>query len=146
MKNVRLGKYFYLAEFCRSEYATRHGIIIDPAPHIVENLRALVVNVLDPLRAEIGPIHISSGYRPILINQKIGGSRTSQHVLGQAADLMSDHMPVKGVFDTIRRMRLPYDQIIDEYGQWVHVSYGPRNRRQDLLARHAGGKTQYTAA
>lgn len=146
MRNVRLGKYFYLSEFCRSEYATRHGIIIDPPPHIIESLRGLVVNVLDPLRQEIGPIHVSSGYRPVLVNQKIGGSRTSQHILGQAADIMSDHMSVMGVFDTIRRMRLPYDQVIDEYGSWVHVSYGPRHRRQELLARRVNGQTQYTAA
>lgn len=146
MRNVRLGKYFYLSEFCRSEYAARHGILIVPSPHIVENLRALVENVLDPLRAEIGPIHVSSGYRPILLNQKIGGSRTSQHVLGQAADIMSDHTTVQGLFDTIRRMQLPYDQVIEEFGSWVHVSYGPRNRREELIARRVNGQTQYKPA
>lgn len=146
MKNIRLGKFFYLSEFCRSEYAARRGIIIDPQPHIIENLRALVINVLDPLRSEIGPIHVSSGYRPIIVNQGIGGSRTSQHVLGQAADIQSDHMSVRQVFDTIRRMQLPYDQIIEEFGQWTHVSYGPRHRRQGLIARVVEGKTRYSSA
>lgn len=146
MKEIRLGQFFYLSEFCRSQWAARRGIIIDPAPHIVENLRALVINVLDPLRKEIGPLHITSGYRPVLVNVGIGGSRTSQHVLGQAADIQSDHMPVRQVFDTIRRMQLPYDQIIEEFNQWTHVSYGPRDRRQDLLARVVTGKITYSVA
>lgn len=146
MKNIRLGKNFYLSEFCRSDWAVRHGIIIDPPQHIITELRNLVVNVLDPLRAEIGPIHVTSGYRPLVVNKGIGGSATSQHVLGQAADIQTEHMSVRQVFDTIRRMRLPYDQVIEEFGQWTHVSYGPRNRRQELIAHTVGGKTQYTAA
>lgn len=146
MKNVRLGKYFYLSEFCRSDWALRRGIIIDPPPHIVGQLRELVQNVLDPLRAEIGPIHISSGYRPVIVNKGIGGSLTSQHVLGQAADIMSDHMPVRQVFDTIRRMELPFDQVIEEFGSWTHVSYGPRHRRQALIARYRNGKAHYSPA
>jgi hypothetical protein len=81
-----------------------------------------------------------------LVNVGIGGSRTSQHVLGQAADIQSDHMPVRQVFDTIRRMQLPYDQIIEEFNQWTHVSYGPRDRRQDLLARVVTGKITYSVA
>jgi Uncharacterized protein conserved in bacteria len=146
MKDVKLGKHFYLSEFCRSEWAARRGIVIEPPPHIVNNLRALVVNVLDPLRAEIGPIHVTSGYRPVVVNEGIGGSRTSQHVMGQAADIVSHRMPVRQVFDTIRRMQLPFDQVIEEFGHWTHVSYGPRRRGQALVARHLNGAARYTIA
>lgn len=146
MKNVKLGKYFYLSEFCRSDWAARRGIVIDPAPHIVDNLRNLVQHVLDPLRIEVGPIMISSGYRPIVVNEGIGGSRTSQHVMGQAADIISHRMPPRQLFDTIRRMRLPFDQVIEEFGQWTHVSYGPRHRNQALIARKVAGATRYTVA
>lgn len=146
MKNIRLGRFFYLSEFCRSEWASRHGIIIEPPPHIVEELRNLVVHVLDPLRTEIGPIHVMSGYRPLVVNRGVGGSLGSQHLVGQAADIISDHMPARQVFETIRRMDLPFDQVIDEFAQWVHVSYGPRHRRQALVARKVSGKTKYSPA
>lgn len=146
MKDVKLGKYFYLSEFCRSEWAARRGIVIVPADHIVDNLRNLVTHVLDPLRAEVGPLIVTSGYRPITVNEGIGGSRTSQHVMGQAADIVSHRMEVRQLFDTVRRMQLPFDQLIEEYGQWTHVSYGPRKRRQALVARHSGGTTRYTIA
>lgn len=146
MRDIRLGKFFYLSEFTRSEYAARHGIIIDPPPHIIEALKGLVVNVLDPLRSEIGPIHITSGYRPIKVNQAVGGSRTSQHVMGEAADFVSERMSVRQVFDTVRRMALPYDQVIEEFGRWTHVSYGLRNRRQALVARHEAGSVKYRPA
>ena len=145
MKDERLGKYFYLSEFCRSSWAARRGITIVPGPHIVDSLRSLVVNVLDPLRAEVGPLFVSSGYRPIKVNEGVGGSRTSQHVMGQAADIVSSRMAVRQLFDTVRRMELPYDQLIEEFGQWTHVSYGPRNRRQPLIARHVMGATKYMA-
>lgn len=143
MKDIRLGRYFYLSEFCRSQWATRHGIIIDPPQHIIDNLRALVVNVLDPLRHEIGPIFVSSGYRPHIVNKGVGGSESSQHKFGQASDLIALKMSTPQVFDTARRMALPFDQLIDEYGQWTHISYGPRNRRQVLRARRVDGKTKY---
>jgi zinc D-Ala-D-Ala carboxypeptidase len=146
VNNLRLGKYFYLEEFCRSQYAARHGIIIDPPQFIIDNLRSLVLNVLDPLRAEIGPITVTSGYRPILLNKAIGGARTSQHCQGQAADLISERMSVPQVFDTIRRMRLPYDQVINEFGQWTHVSYSPQNRRSQLIAYREGGSVKYKTA
>jgi hypothetical protein len=146
VNNVKLGKYFYLSEFCRSEWASRRGIIIDPPPHIVTNLTNLVQHVLDPLRAEIGPIHVTSGYRPVVVNEGVGGSRTSQHVMGQAADIVSHRMPVRQLFDTIRRMQLPYDQVIEEFAQWTHVSYGPRKRGQALVARHVHGAARYTIA
>jgi len=55
-------------------------------------------------------------------------------------------MSVAEVVARIRKMGLPYDQLLDEYGQWVHVSYGPRHRRQTLNARYEGGKTVWRQA
>lgn len=137
MKQIRLSRFFHLSEFCESQYAVRHGLIIDPIPHIVEELRALCKVVLDPLRSELGPILVTSGYRPPLLNKAIGGSRNSQHILGQAADIKSYKYPPRQVFDTIRRMDLPFDQVILEFDQWTHVSYGPRKRGQVLTASYS---------
>jgi hypothetical protein len=80
------------------------------------------------------PIRVNSGYRCPKLNKAVGGSATSQHVLGQAADITGGNKSEnKILFDLIKSLKLPFDQLIWENGgTWVHVSYGPRNRRQVL--------------
>jgi zinc D-Ala-D-Ala carboxypeptidase len=126
MKNLEkivLGKNFNLAEFV----TTGTGIENIPGPEEIENLRALVENVLQPLRDAIGkPIHITSGFRSMAVNAAIGGAGTSQHVKGQAADFHIDGMTSDQVIAKIRAMKLPFDQVIDEIkgtSKWVHVSH-----------------------
>lgn len=142
--STRLGKYFMAEEFCQSEWARRHKVVINPTEQVLHNLADLVLNILDPLREEVGPIHILSGYRPPKVNYGVGGAKTSQHVYGQAADIRCNRISAAELFDTILRMRLPFDQVIEEFGQWVHVSYGPRDRGQALLARKVRGRTVYS--
>lgn len=145
---MRLGKYFTLAELTRSTTASRLGIENYPASDHLENLKALVANVLDPLREAIGkPIIISSGYRNPEVNRRVGGVTTSQHATGQAADLTVKGMTPAQIIKVAKGRGIPYDQIIDEFGSWVHVSYGPRHRRQVLAAvRDSSGRTIYTNA
>jgi len=128
-------KYFTMRELTASATAKRRGIDNTPGTAEVENLVALVEKVLDPLREKFGaPIIVSSGYRCDRLNKAVGGVPSSQHRLGQAADIrtVSDKPSEnKKLFDLIRTMGLPFDQLIDEYGyNWIHVSYGPRHRRQ----------------
>lgn len=130
-------KYFSIAELTKSATASRKGIDNRPDDKVRKNLTLLVEKILDPLReAWGGPIIVTSGYRCGKLNRAVGGANKSQHMLGQAADIRTViDTPVanKLLFDKIQELKLPFDQLIDEYGyNWVHVSYGPKNRRQIL--------------
>ena len=130
-------KYFTLNELTASSTAKRKGIDNTPDATVRANLTALVANILDPLREAYGkPIVVSSGYRSPKLNKAVGGAAKSQHVTGQAADIhtLSD-IPAdnKKLFDFIQKLKLPFDQLINEYNfNWVHVSFSPKNRRQIL--------------
>src|SRR5690606_6364327 len=83
---MQLTKHFALAEFTRSDTARRLGIDNSPTPEHLENLRKLA-QTLEQLRAVLGhPIHITSGYRSPALNKAVGGSATSSHSEGLAAD------------------------------------------------------------
>lgn len=110
----------------------------------IKHLKALAVNILQPLRDAIGkPIHINSAFRSESVNRLVKGEPTSQHRLGQAADIRVDGMTSKQVAKKIIELKLPYDQVIEEFGRWVHVSYSYRNRRQQLTAVSDNGRTIY---
>lgn len=149
-------QYFSFQEFERSETATRYGIDNRLPDKLKGNVAALVDNVLDPLReAWGGPIDVSSGYRcPALnANPEINGSKTSQHMTGQAADIrifvrdangkvvkdkngraIVDKAANRKLFQMIQEMNLPYDQLIDEKDfSWVHVSHrSDGNNRKEV--------------
>jgi len=143
---VEAGKYFNLRELCDSDTAARHGLPNNPTPEAVGNLRALCEHVLDPLRESLKrPIVITSGYRSPQVNKLVGGSRTSQHLTGEAVDFKVPGLTPTQVFDFIRASNLDVDQCIWEFGQWCHVSYSQKRRRnQFLIARRVGAGTQYT--
>lgn len=132
-------KYFTINELCRSETASKHKIDNTPSAEIIANLTALVDNVLDPLREAWGrPTIVTSGYRCEALNKLVGGVPTSQHKKGQAADISTGSIEDnKKLFDLAIKLKLPYDQIIDEYGyKWVHISYSSTRRRGNI--RHLG--------
>lgn len=130
-------KYFTIAELCRSNTADRLGIDNRCRKEHVVNLTALVDNVLDPLREWYGkPLTVSSGFRCRALNEAVGGSATSQHMSGQAADIdTGDRGQNKLLFEHIRKS-LPFDQLIDESDfAWVHVSYrADGNNRNQVLS------------
>ena len=128
-------KYFTIAELTRSATAQAKGIDNAPGQGHIDNLRALVDNVLDPLREAWGkPITVNSGYRCPALNRAVGGATASQHQLGQAADITAGSAADnRRLMQLCLDMGLPFDQLIDESGfTWLHVSYGPRQRRQVL--------------
>lgn len=141
-----LSEHFTLEEMTASQTAARWGIDNTPDSLAKAALRDLCANILEPLRAKVGPIRVSSGYRAPEVNKRVGGAATSQHCFGQAADITVPGMSVPDLFNLIRKSPLPFDQVIEEYGTWVHVSYSSRNRRQALIARRVGGRAQYTPA
>ncbi len=143
-------KYFTIKELTASATAKRKGIDNKPTQDITNALVALVENVLDPLREAYGkPIIVTSGYRSVKLNKAVGGAANSQHTKGEAADIRSvsdDPKENKVIFDLIRQMNLPYDQLINEYNyDWVHVSFSRyKKRKQVLAATKKNGKTIYT--
>ena len=132
----------------KSDRATKAGIVNEPSIQEVKNLTALIEKVLDPLREAYGrPIIVTSGYRCEQLNKLLGGSASSQHKKGEAADIKTiEDTPEenKKLFDLIVKLGLPFDQLINEYNyDWVHVSYGVRHRRQKLKAVKRNGRTTY---
>lgn len=141
-------KYFTMKELTKSPTAQRKGIKNEPNEQEKRNLEALVDKILDPLREAYGkPIIVGSGFRCEKLNKAIGGAVSSQHMKGQAADIttVSDKPEDnKVLYDLIIKLGLPFDQLINEFGfNWIHVSYGPRNRRQKLKALKKNGRTVY---
>lgn len=107
-------------------------------------LLALAEHVLQPLRDAIGkPVYISSAFRSAAVNRAVGGVAGSQHRKGQAADIHVEGMSSMALARRIVALGLPFDQLIEEFGQWVHVSYGPQQRRQQLTAVRREGRTRY---
>lgn len=134
---MKLSTNFTARELTRSPTAKRFGLDNKPGPTETIALKELCLNVLQPLRDKFGPLIVTSGYRSPRLNRLIpGSSPTSQHTLGQAADIRPVD-PEVALADIVlyARERLPVDQVILEYppGGWVHVSYGPRQRRQALI-------------
>jgi zinc D-Ala-D-Ala carboxypeptidase len=140
---MQLSKHLSLAEVTRSESAKRNGISNQPTAEHLENFKKLAEKVFEPIREHFkAPIHISSGYRSLALNKKIGGSSTSQHCSGEAIDIDMDGTAItnKQVFDFIKQ-HLEFDQLIWEFGtasnpDWVHVSYEStgKQRKQVLKA------------
>ena len=168
---MNLTKNFTLKEMLKSQVALRWGFHeqFTPPEDVIENLRKLCTNVLQPIRDEIGsPITVTSGYRCPRVNAAVNGRydvinkdgstkvvQTSQHVKGEAADI---ELWVGGkehndrLVEVLRNMAkdgFQFDQLIKEYGgidnpEWVHISYREnRLRNQVLHAKHVGKKTTY---
>ena len=132
-------KYFTIKELTKSSTAEAKGIDNTPTQEVERNLTALVDNVLDPLRAIYGkPITVNSGYRCPELNKAVGGSATSDHVKGFAADITCSNKKENAILFDIIKNNLIFDQLIwekgnNEYPDWVHVSFNPKRKRKQIL-------------
>lgn len=123
---MKLSKNFNLEEFTLSTQAQKVGIDNKPNARQVQKLKNLCEDVLQPLRDAAGkPITITSGYRCPQLNKLVGGVDDSQHQDGEAADIWCDNL--EWAFGWLAE-HVEYDQLIWEYGRWIHVSY-TRNRK-----------------
>lgn len=138
-------RYFTFNELFRSDTALKMGIDNMPnSPDIRDSLTRLVNEILDPVRGRWGsPIRVTSGYRCKELNKAVGGSRTSQHLVGEAADIVPTNGDVRGLFILIKQMinngEIEVGQAILEYGgssrpRWIHVSL--RNSRHHNEIRY----------
>jgi hypothetical protein len=141
---MNLSANFTLEEFLVSQTAERHGIDMTPLPNVLANLQTLVDTCMQPLREAAGAsIFISSGYRPPKLNEMIGGSKTSAHRFGKACDFKISGMTPYDTCKLIVELDLPFDQVIHEFGRWVHLGISDDLRYQELTAYRENGATRY---
>ena len=148
---MNLSPNFSLHELTKSETALRMGFDNTPGEAETENLRLLCEKVLQPVRDHFGKgVKVNSGFRSPESNAAVGGSKTSDHCLGRAADIeipgVANAELAQWIMDN-----LEYTQLILEFytpgipdSGWVHVSYDPSNlKQQELTATKVAGKTTY---
>lgn len=140
-------KYFSIKELTASAKATQLGIKNEPSKAAALNLESLVLNILDPLRAAWGGgIIVTSGYRSVALNKAVGGSNTSAHLYGYAADIVPADRRIAAFkafcVKWLKDNAINFDQYIDEQGggsEWVHIgikSPSGNQRRQFLKYRN----------
>ena len=141
---MMLSENFSLDEFLRSQVATRNGIDMTPNQMVTDNLQALVTNVMQPIRTELkASVIVTSGFRPTKLNTIIGGSKTSAHRFGRACDFHVIGWEPIDVCDAIKKMDIVYDQLIHEFGRWIHIGIAEVPRQQDLTATRVNGQVKY---
>lgn len=139
---MKLSEHFTLEEMTISQTAVRRNIPNAPCGVTVNNLMRLCA-LLEEIRVLLGrPINISSGYRSPAVNDAVGGSKNSQHILGCAADFTAKGLFIRDTVEAIMRSNISYDQLISEYDKWVHVSVPSLAqgipRKQTLIIDHKG--------
>lgn len=157
MQDIQLSEHFSLSEFTKSVTADRLGIKNEPTDIEIGHLRLLCVYLLEPLR-EVwdSGITITSGFRCEELNRATGGSKTSAHRLGYAADIVPSNGDMKKFKKIVKQELYPcnpaylidyeFDQCIDERNasgaEWLHIGLmnaQGEQRRQFLIT--TDGKT-----
>ena len=144
---MNLTEHFTLQELCFSSLAVRRRIDNAPNPDQLANLTVLAQS-LERIRKVLGhPMHIDSGFRSVKLNIAVGGSKTSAHMDGRAADFVCPAFgsPID-VAVAIQDASVPFDQLIYE-GTWVHFAIPAPDKepRGDVLTAHfTQGGTTYT--
>ena len=135
---MNLSEHFTLEEFTFSDTATRLGIDNTPDDDQVQKLTYLA-SCLEVVRDLIGPMHINSGYRCEELNAAVGSKPTSQHLKCEAADCRS--LAGLSPIEMCRRVvdsDIQFDQIIFEFGSWMHISFTDNPRRSILTIDKRG--------
>lgn len=148
---MKLTENFSLAEMTKSETALRKGLDNTPGEQEIANLKLLAEKVLQPVRNHYGKgVKVNSGFRHPDVNAAVGGSRTSDHCKGQAADIEIPGVANADLAEWIKD-NCEFRQLILEFytpgipdSGWVHVSYVEGdNKKQVMTAMKENGKTVY---
>jgi hypothetical protein len=140
---MNITKNFTLEELVFSQTAIDKGIDNTPSQEVIDKLTLLCEQILQPIRDKYGDvIVVSSGFRCDALNKAINGSSTSQHVKGEAADIVSDENTVvenKKLFDLICSMiynnEIVVGQLINEYNyKWIHISLPTARHRNQIFS------------
>jgi hypothetical protein len=144
---MNLSKHFTREELIFSAMAVRHGIANEPSTALVENNLKIAATYLEQLRGLIKkPVNVISCYRSEKVNKLVGGSMTSAHMMGAAADIRVEGYRARDLMSFIIDHDLDHDQLICEFDSWVHWGFkvNDRARGELLVAKKQNGKTVYT--
>lgn len=139
---------FTFKEMLHSDTAKIYGINNIPSnADIYDNILTAILNCYQPVRNYINkPMNITSGYRSLPLNVKLGGAPNSHHTKGQAIDFTVTGLTTKQIVDKVIGSGVPYTQLIEEYGKdgssWCHLSYDPKDLRKEVLIYKNGVYTK----
>ena len=127
--HLRLQPNFTLGEMSRTNHRSHALRNLIAAADYIDALRATAA-MLQVIRDHFGqPVIVNSGFRCAALNRAVGGSRRSQHLRGEAADIRVVGVPLVDVFDWVRQSDIPFGQLILEgittEPTWIHISLGP---------------------
>lgn len=133
---MNLSPHFTMAEMIATSV---RGVSNIPLPDHLDNLRFLCAELLEPMRKQFGPLFTTSGFRSLAVNRRIGGSKTSMHMEGCAWDGVPLDSKVawrEVISFVLFNPALPVDQVIYEFGRWIHIGTRPHGescRREALM-------------
>ncbi len=125
---------FTLSELIHSDIATEKNINNMPDVFALDNILNLIFYCLQPTRNLLArPMIITSGFRCAKLNKLVKGSKNSSHLIGCAADFKVKSCSVANVVEIISNSDIEFDQLINEYDKWVHISYVKNKNRRQVL-------------
>jgi hypothetical protein len=128
---MQLSEHFTLEEATHSDTAIRQGIDNQPSTVQLENMK-VAAQKLEQLRAITGPLNINSWLRLPAVNVAVGGSKVSSHMDGWAIDVSCSKLTPYQLCQEVKKSGMKFDQIIHEFGRWMHISFAPEMRQQEL--------------
>lgn len=136
---MNLSEHFSLDEATYSETAIRMGINNQPNEQQLANMTT-AAEKLEEVRNVTGALRVNSWLRLPDVNVAVGGSKVSSHMDGWAIDCSSSaHTPYE-VCQLVLKAGIKFDQMIHEYGRWMHISFAPEMRQQELTIYKPEGK------
>ena len=136
---MQLSEHFTLEEATHSDTAIRQGIDNQPSTVQLENMKVAAKN-LELVRAATGALNVNSWLRLPAVNVAVGGSKVSSHMDGWAIDVSSSKMTPYQLCQEVKKAGIKFDQMIHEFGRWMHISFAPEMRQQELTIFKPEGK------
>jgi putative chitinase len=128
---MNLSTNFTLAEATYSETAIRLDINNQPSEQQLENMK-IAAKGMEQVRALTGPLRVNSWLRLPEVNIAVGGSAKSSHMDGWAIDCSSSKLTPYEICKLVESSDIKFDQMIHEFGRWMHISFSPEMRMQKL--------------
>ena len=136
---MNLSEHFTLEEATYSETAVRLGINNQPSTLQLENMK-FAASQLEKVRDVTGALYVNSWLRLPDVNVAVGGSKVSSHMDGWAIDVSSSKMTPYELCQAVKKAGIKFDQMIHEFGRWMHISFAPEMRQQELTIFKPEGK------